>query len=129
MRLILNVIWLVLAGWELFLAYVLAGILGCIFIITLPAGLASFRIAGYVIWPFGRTIVEKPGAGVGSALMNLVWFFIAGLWLALVHFLTALFLIATIIGIPLGVANLKLIPLASFPFGKQVVPASFAYLP
>ncbi|KGE99939.1 YccF domain-containing protein [Actinomyces sp. S4-C9] len=121
MRTILNIIWLIFAGIELALMYVFFGLLAFIPIITIPAGVASFRMAAYVIWPFGRTVVEKPGAGVGSALMNVVWFLIAGLWLAIGHIATAFTLAITIIGIPMAIANLKLIPVTCFPFGKKIV--------
>lgn len=121
MRTILNIIWLIFAGIELALMYVFFGLLAFIPIITIPAGVASFRMASYVIWPFGRTVVEKPGAGVGSALMNVVWFLIAGLWLAIGHIATAFALAITIIGIPMAIANLKLIPVTCFPFGKKIV--------
>ena len=89
MRFLLNVIWLVFGGFWLFVNYILAGIVACIFIITIPAGVASFRIASYVLWPFGKRVVPIPGAGAGSALMNFVWFIIAGFWLALGHLFTA----------------------------------------
>ncbi|AOZ73173.1 hypothetical protein BK816_07590 [Boudabousia tangfeifanii] len=121
MRTLLNIIWFFFAGIWLFLSYVLAGIVACIFIITIPAGVACFRIAGYVLWPFGREVVPQPGAGAGSALMNVVWFIIAGIPLALSHVATAFGLAITIIGIPLAWANLKLIPVTCFPFGKMVI--------
>lgn len=121
MGLLLNVIWVVFGGFWLFLGYVFFGLLALIPIITIPASLASFRIAGYVLWPFGRTVVRQPGAGTGSALMNIVWFFIAGAWLALGHVVTAAGQAITIIGIPLAVANIKLIPVTCFPFGKMVI--------
>ena len=121
MRFLLNVIWLVFGGFALFLGYILAGIIACIFIITIPAGVASFRIASYVLWPFGKRVVPIPGAGAGSALMNLVWFIIAGFWLAIGHIATAIAQAITIIGIPLAIANLKLIPITCFPFGKMVI--------
>ncbi|WP_072340290.1 YccF domain-containing protein [Actinomyces urinae] len=121
MRTILNIIWLIFAGIELALMYLFFGLLAFIPIITIPAGVASFRMAAYVIWPFGRKVVDKPGAGVGSALMNVVWFLIAGLWLAIGHIATAFTLAITIIGIPMAIANLKLIPVTCFPFGKQIV--------
>lgn len=126
MRFLLNVIWLVFGGFELFLGYIFAGIVACIFIITIPAGVASFRIASYVLWPFGKRVVPMPGAGAGSALMNLIWFFIAGIWLAIGHVIAAFFQAITIIGIPLAVANLKLIPITCFPFGKMVIADSQA---
>lgn len=123
MRTVLNIIWFLLAGWELFLAYIVFGLIACIFIITIPAGVACFRIAGYVIWPFGRVVVDKPGAGAGSVLMNVVWFLVAGVWLAVGHVATAIAQAVTIIGIPVAIANIKLIPVTCFPFGKQVVPS------
>ena len=121
MRFLLNVIWLVFGGFWLFLGYIFAGIVACIFIITIPAGVACFRIAAYVLWPFGKRVVPMPGAGSGSDLMNIVWFLIAGAWLAIGHILTAFAQAITIIGIPLAIANLKLIPITCFPFGKMVI--------
>lgn len=118
---VLNIIWLVFGGIWLFLGYIAAGIVACIFIVTIPAGVACFRIAHYVLWPFGKIVIEQPGAGAGSCLMNVVWFIIAGIPLALSHFVTAFFQALTIIGIPLAVANVKLIPVTCFPFGKAVV--------
>ncbi len=123
MRLLLNVIWVVFGGFELFLLYIAAGFVGFIFIVTIPMGVAAWRIASYVLWPFGREVVRKPGAGAGSTLMNVVWFFVAGVWLAIGHVLTAIAQAITIVGIPLAVANLKLIPITCFPFGKMVVDA------
>ena len=124
MKTLLNIIWVVFAGFVLFLAYVLAGVIACIFIVTIPVGVASFRIAGYIIWPFGREVVKQPGAGVGSSLMNGLWFIIAGWWLALGHVVTGIGLAITIIGIPLAIANFKLIPVTCFPYGKIVVDQS-----
>ena len=123
MRFLLNVIWLVFGGFWLALGYVLAGIVACILIVTIPFGIASFRMAGYALWPFGRAVIPKPGAGVGSALGNVIWFLIAGLWLARGHLTTAAAQAVTIIGIPLAIANLKMIPVTCFPFGKDIVDA------
>lgn len=122
MRTILNVIWLVFAGFALAVGYALAGIVCCLLIVTIPFGIASFRLAGYVIWPFGREIVVDPGAGGFAAVGNVLWFIVAGLWLVLTHLITAVFLTLTIIGIPLAYANLKMIPLALAPLGKRIVP-------
>ena len=122
MRALLNLIWVVFAGFWLWLGYLLAGIVACIFIITIPAGVACFRIAGYVLWPFGRQVVATPGAGVMSGLSNVIWFLVAGLCLAVGHVLTACAQAITIIGMPLAIANIKLIPITCFPFGKRVVP-------
>lgn len=121
MRTILNVIWVIFAGFWLSVGYLFAGVIACLLIVTIPAGVASFRIANYVFWPFGREVVDKPGAGVGSALMNAIWFVVGGWWLALGHVFTAAGLAITIIGIPLAWANIKMIPVTCFPFGKQII--------
>ena len=121
MKTLLNIIWLVLCGFWLALAYIFFGIIACILVVTLPAGVACFRIANYVLWPFGREVVPMPGAGAMSGISNVIWFLVAGVWLAIDHVLTALLLAVTIIGIPLAIANIKMIPLACFPFGKQIV--------
>ena len=121
MRTLLNIIWIVFAGFWLFLGYVLAGVLLCIPIITIPWAIASVRTAGYVIWPFGRTIVSKPTAGVGSFLGNVVWVIFAGWWLALGHLASGIALCITIIGIPMAIADFKMIPISLMPLGKDIV--------
>ena len=124
MRLLLNLLWLVLCGLWMFLAYMLVGVLWCITIIGIPFGIASFRIGRYALWPFGRTIVTKPGAGVGSGIGNVFWFILSGVWLAIGHAVTGALLCLTIIGIPLGLANFKMIPISLFPLGRDIVTAS-----
>ena len=127
MKTLLNVIWLVFAGAWLALGYVVAGIICCVLVVTIPFGIASFRIASYVLWPFGRTIVDRPTAGALSTIGNVVWFFVAGIWLAAGHVVTAVPLFLSIIGIPMGIANLKLIPVSLVPLGKQIVPTDRAF--
>jgi len=121
-RTILNIIWLIFAGLGLWLGYMLAGILLCIPIVTIPWAIASFRIAGYAIWPFGREVVSKPTAGVGSAIGNVIWVILAGWWLAIGHIVSGVALCVTIIGIPMGIADFKLIPVSLMPLGKEIVP-------
>jgi uncharacterized membrane protein YccF (DUF307 family) len=121
MRTVLNVIWVVLGGSWLALGYFLAGVLACILIVTIPDGVASFRMARYVLWPFGKTVEPKPGAGAGSAIMNGIWFVIAGWWLALAHVATAIAQSLTIVGIANAWVSLKMIPVTCFPFGKRIV--------
>lgn len=121
LTLVLNIIWLLTAGIWLFLGYVLAGILACILVITIPFGVASFRIAAYVLWPFGREVVDRGRPGGVSTIANVIWFLVAGLWLAIGHVATAVAQAVTIIGLPLAWANLKLIPVTCFPFGKEIV--------
>jgi len=119
---LLNLIWFVLAGFWLALGYALAGVVCCVLIVTIPFGIASFRIASYVLRPFGRTVVDKPDAGGWSVLGNIIWVLVAGLWIAIAHLTTAAALAVTVIGIPLAIANLKLIPISLLPLGKQIVP-------
>ena len=119
---LLTIIWLIFAGFVLFLGYVLAGVLLCIPIITIPWAIASFRTASFVIWPFGRTIVAKPTAGIGSFLGNVIWVVLAGWWLALGHILSGIALCITIIGIPLAIADFKMVPISLMPLGKEIVP-------
>ena len=121
MRTLLNIIWLLFGGLWLALGYVVFGLVAFLGIITIPAGIASFRMAAYALWPFGKTVIDKPGVGAGSTFMNIVWFFLAGLWLAIGHITTAAAQAVTIIGIPLAIANLKMIPVTCFPFGKDIV--------
>lgn len=123
MKTLLNLIWLVLAGFWLALGYVFAGILCCILIITIPFGIASFRMASYALWPFGRTVVDKPGAGAWSVIGNVIWIVVAGWWLALMHIVTGILEAITIIGIPLALANWKMVPISLVPLGKQIVPS------
>lgn len=124
MRLLLNVIWLVFGGFWMFLGYLLAGLIGCLLIVTIPFGIASFRIAGFALWPFGRTAIVDDRAGAPSFVGNVIWFLFAGLWLAIGHLLTGIAMLVTIIGIPLALANFKLIPLSLAPLGKRIVALS-----
>ena len=103
MRTLLNIIWLVLCGFWMALAYVIAGIICCILIITIPFGIASFRIAGFALWPFGRTIVQDPNSGAPSLIGNVIWFVFAGLWL--------------------GIASFKMVPISLLPLGREIVPS------
>ena len=107
----------------------IAGIICCILIITIPFGIASFRMANYALWPFGRTMVKEPDAGVASAIGNVIWFIFAGWWLALGHLVTAIAQFVTIIGIPLGIANLKLIPVSLMPLGRRIVDSDSSMRP
>lgn len=122
MRLILNVIWLVFGGLWLALGYFLAGIVCFVLIITIPFGFAAFRIGVYALWPFGNTVVDKPGARPGALVGNVIWLLVAGIWLAIGHVLSAIAMAITIFGIPLAIANLKLIPVSLLPLGKEIVP-------
>lgn len=121
MRTLLNIIWFVFGGLWLALGYALAGVVFCVLIITIPLGVASFRMARYAPWPFGRAVVPKAGAGAGAVILNVVWILLAGWWLAIVHVVTAIAQAITIVGIPLALANLKMVPISLVPYGKQIV--------
>ncbi|ATQ31020.1 YccF domain-containing protein [Rhodococcus ruber] len=122
MRILLNIIWLVFGGLWLALGYFVAGLICFVLIITIPFGIAAFRIGVYALWPFGKTVVDKPTAGAGSLIGNVIWVIVAGIWLALGHVVTAIAMAITIIGIPLAVANLKMVPISLLPLGKDIVP-------
>jgi uncharacterized membrane protein YccF (DUF307 family) len=99
-----------------------AGLILCITIIGIPFGVQSFKLAGYALWPFGRVLVPSPTRLKGlSVIANILWFILAGWWLALAHLLTGILLCLTIIGIPLGVADFKMAGAALVPFGKEIV--------
>ena len=124
MRTLLNLLWLLFSGLWLAIGYVLAGVVLCVLIITIPFGVACFRLAAFVVWPFGRAVVRKSEAGAPSAVANVLWFLLAGLWMALAHLLLGVVLCLTIIGIPLGLGNFKLAAVAIAPLGKEIVPAN-----
>ena len=132
-KLLLNIIWFITGGFLLAAGYVLFGILACLLVVTIPAGVASFRMANYALAPFGRSVIQPAGGTSGmSNVSNVIWFLVAGLWLAIGHVTTAAAQAATIIGIPLAWANIKMIPVTCFPFGKQIVPSDripFGYEP
>ncbi len=121
MRLLLNIIWFVLAGLWMFIGYALAALVCFILIITIPFGVASLRIGMFALWPFGKTVVKRPEAGVASGIGNVIWLILFGWWLVLVHLVAGVVLCITIIGIPLGVASFKLIPVSLLPLGREIV--------
>jgi uncharacterized membrane protein YccF (DUF307 family) len=122
MRFLLNVIWFVFGGLWIAIGYVIAAVICFILIITIPFGIAALRIAMFALWPFGRTVVRRSDAGVASGIGNVIWFLLCGWWLTLLHLITGIAQCLTIIGIPLGLANFKLIPISLMPLGREIVP-------
>lgn len=126
----LNILWVVLGGFWMALGWVLAAIIMAITIIGLPWARAALTIAGYTLLPFGRTAVlrseltgrEDIGTGPLGLIGNLIWFVLAGWWLALGHLLSAFALAITIIGLPFAWAHLKLAAISLWPIGREVVP-------
>ena len=126
MRLVLNIIWFVLAGVWMAIAYAFAALICFVLIITIPFGIAALRIAVFALWPFGKTVVKRADAGIASGIGNVLWLVLCGWWLALGHLITGIALCLTIIGIPLGLANFKLIPISLLPLGREIVPVDQA---
>lgn len=124
MKTLLNVIWLLLSGLWLAIGYLIAAIIMFVLILTIPFGVQALKLAGYSLWPFGRGVVKRPDAGGASVVGNILWLILCGWWLALGHIVAAFFLAITIIGLPLAYANVKLVPIALWPFGREVVPES-----
>lgn len=121
MRLLLNIIWFVLAGLWMAIGYAFAALICFVFIITIPFGIAALRIGVFALWPFGKTVVKRADAGIASGVGNVLWFVLCGWWLALMHLLTGVLLCLTVIGIPLGLGSFKLIPVSLLPFGREIV--------
>ncbi|GAA1916015.1 YccF domain-containing protein [Streptomyces sodiiphilus] len=129
MRTVLNVIWLIFSGLWMALGYAIAGLVCFLLVITAPWGIACFRIAAYALWPFGQSVVRRPGAGVPSAVGNVIWLLVAGIWITLGHIAAGIAFFVTIIGIPFGVAHFKMIPVSLMPLGSEIVPSGRAYYP
>jgi len=122
MKILGNLIWLIFGGLAIFLEYMVAGILLCITIIGIPFGLQSFKLGFLALWPFGRKIESMNYAsGCLSTIMNVIWFFIGGIWITLTHLFFGILLGITIIGIPWAKQHFKMASLALTPFGRKVV--------
>ncbi|MDB5393813.1 MAG: putative rane protein [Rhodospirillales bacterium] len=136
MNLILNLLWFILGGVWMGLAWVLAGVVMVITVVGIPWARAAFSIASFSFWPFGRMAVDRRlltgrddiGTGALGVVGNIVWFLLAGWWLALGHLATALALAVTIIGIPFAFQHIKLALLAVAPIGQEIVPAGIRRL-
>jgi uncharacterized membrane protein YccF (DUF307 family) len=121
LRLLLNIIWFVVAGLWMAIGYVVAALICFVLIVTIPFGIAALRIAVFALWPFGKTVVKRADAGIGAGVGNLIWIVLCGWWLALAHLISGIVLCLTVIGIPLGLGNFKLIPVSLLPLGRDIV--------
>ena len=132
MSLILNILWFIFGGFLAGLAWLLAGIVMVITIIGIPWARAAFTIASFSFWPFGRVAVDRRfltgradiGTGPLGVIGNVIWFLLAGVWLALGHLALAVSLGITIIGIPFAFQHVKLAILAAAPIGQEIIPAN-----
>ena len=121
MNLLGNILFFVFGGFVIFLGYVLGGIVLCLTIIGIPFGFQCFKLAGGVLAPFGREVREtEPPGGAVALILNIIWIILPGLELAIMHLLLAAFFALTIVGIPLAMQHIKLLPLALLPFGRIV---------
>lgn len=121
MTLLGNIVFFVFGGFVIFLGYVLGGIVLCLTIIGIPFGFQCFKLAGGVIAPFGREVrTTRQPEGTLSIVMNIIWIILPGVELAIMHLLLALVFAITIVGIPIAMQHLKLLPLALLPFGRQM---------
>ncbi len=123
MNLLGNIIWFVFGGVIIAIEYLVAGLLLCLTIVGIPFGLQSMKLAWLALLPFGKTSVITPQAsGCLSAVMNILWLLIGGIWIALSHLICGLIFCITIIGIPFGLQHFKLMTVALTPFGRKIVP-------
>ncbi|MDR2910402.1 MAG: YccF domain-containing protein [Bacteroidales bacterium] len=122
MKILGNLIWLLFGGLAIFLEYIVAGGLLCITIVGIPFGIQSFKLGILALWPFGKRIEYMNYApGCLSTVMNVIWFFIGGIWITLTHFFFGILLGVTVVGIPWAKQHFKLASLALTPFGRRIV--------
>lgn len=118
-----NLIWFLFGGWAIALEYFASGLALCLTIIGIPFGLQVFKLGILAIWPFGQqAVVTGQTSGCLSMIMNVIWFFVGGIWIALTHLIFGLLFCITIIGIPFGMQHFKLMSVALTPFGRAIVP-------
>ena len=122
MRLLMNILWFVFGGWISGTLWLLAGAILTVTVVGLPWTPAAFRIAGFSYWPFGKLVIDRDTKPT-SMILNILWFILAGWWLALHHLVLAVGLAVTIIGIPFAWQHVKLAILSVTPVGKAVVEA------
>ena len=120
MKLLGNIIWFVFGGVEIAFEYFVSGLFLCITIIGIPFGLQAFKLGQLAIWPFGSRVTKSTSSGCLNAVMNIIWFFVGGIWIALTHLLFGLLFCITIVGIPFGKQHFKLMHIALVPFGRTI---------
>ncbi len=121
MKLLGNIIWLVFGGIAIAIEYIVASLGMMLTIIGIPFGIQSIKLAMLALWPFGKRVVRKPTSGCLNTVMNVIWFFVGGIWIALTHVGFGLLFYITIVGIPFGKQHMKLAHIALTPFGREIV--------
>jgi uncharacterized membrane protein YccF (DUF307 family) len=128
-RTIGNILWFIFGGLWFALGYAISGLVLCITIIGIPFGIQAFKLAGYSLWPFGRTVVASPQGGCLEVVFNVIWLVLFGWGIFLAHIVLGAVLCITIIGIPFGIQAFKISVLALWPFGRTIVPNDTAWAP
>ena len=126
-----NLLWFILGGGIIScVLWFLLGLLLCVTVVGIPFGFAAFRIARFAAFPFGKELIDSRLVGedriTGTALANILWIVLAGLWLAISHALSGVAMCLTVIGIPFGLAHFKLASVCFAPLGKRAVPRDMA---
>lgn len=116
----MNIIWFFIGGLPMAIGYFFVGLINCITIIGIPGGIVSFKLAGYIIWPFGREVVSKDSGGI-KMCANVIWIIFGGFWMALGHLISGILMIVFIITIPLAKIHFDMMKIVFAPFGKEVV--------
>lgn len=117
-----NIIWIIFGGFAIAIEYFVAGIAMCLTIIGIPFGLQVFKLGALSLLPFGhRSVTVEENRGCFALLMNIIWFLVGGVWIALTHFALGVLFCITIIGIPFGLQHFKLMTVALSPFGRDIV--------
>ena len=121
MKLLGNIIWMIFGGILTAVEYFLGGLAMMINIIGIPFGLQSMKLGVLCLWPFGKKVIRKPTSGCLNTVMNLIWFFVGGIWIALTHWFFGLLFYITIIGAPFGKQHMKMAHIALTPFGRTII--------
>lgn len=123
MNIFLNIIWVVFGGFMIAVEYVISSVLLMITVIGIPFGLQTIKLAAVALWPFGSKVVASPSSmgGCLNAIMDIIWWIVGGIPIALTHLFWGIIFCLTIVGLPWGFQHFKLMSLALFPFGKTIV--------
>lgn len=120
MKVLGNIVWWLCGGLETAVEYFVASVALMMTVVGIPFGLQTLKLGQLMLWPFGSRVVKKPTSGCLNTVMNVVWFFVGGIWIWLTHAFFGVLLYITIIGIPFGRQHFKLARIALTPFGREV---------